>query len=81
VEEALHEGKLKVRGLPRQAGPRGRFPAVETVIHGREPKGGGPFLNGGRSGHQPGQLSTIYFLPTHSLELVSCGVEIAMHKG
>jgi ATP-dependent Lhr-like helicase len=24
----------------------------------------------GRSGHQPGEVSTIYFLPTHSLELV-----------
>jgi ATP-dependent Lhr-like helicase len=47
------------------------FRPVETVIQVGSPKGVGRFLQrAGRSGHQPGEASKIYFLPTHSLELV-----------
>jgi ATP-dependent Lhr-like helicase len=41
------------------------------VIQVGSPKGVARFLQrAGRSGHQPGKVSKIFFLPTHSLELV-----------
>jgi ATP-dependent Lhr-like helicase len=44
---------------------------VETVIQVGSPKGVARFLQrAGRSGHGPGEVSKIYFLPTHSLELI-----------
>jgi ATP-dependent Lhr-like helicase len=44
---------------------------VETVIQVGSPKGVARFLQrAGRSGHSPDAVSKIYFLPTHSLELV-----------
>ena len=47
------------------------FRPVETVIQVGSPKGVARFLQrAGRSGHQPDAISKIYFLPTHSLELV-----------
>ena len=47
------------------------FRPVETVIQVGSPKGIARFMQrAGRSGHQPGATSKIYFLPTHSLELV-----------
>src|SRR6185295_5218057 len=47
------------------------FTPVETVIQVGSPKGVARFLQrAGRSGHQPDAVSTIYFVPTHSLELI-----------
>jgi ATP-dependent Lhr-like helicase len=47
------------------------FRPVDTVIQVGSPKGVSRFLQrAGRSGHGPGEVSKIYFLPTHSLELV-----------
>ncbi|MCC6308102.1 MAG: DNA ligase-associated DEXH box helicase, partial [Chitinophagaceae bacterium] len=47
------------------------FRPVETVIQVGSPKGVARFLQrAGRSGHQPDAVSRIYFLPTHSLELL-----------
>ena len=47
------------------------FRPVETVIQVGSPKGVARFLQrAGRSGHSPDAISKIYFLPTHSLELV-----------
>jgi ATP-dependent Lhr-like helicase len=47
------------------------FRPVETVIQVGGPKGVARFVQrAGRSGHQPGATSRIYFVPTHSLELV-----------
>jgi ATP-dependent helicase Lhr and Lhr-like helicase len=47
------------------------FRPVQNVIQVGSPKGVSRFLQrAGRSGHQPDAVSNIYFLPTHTLELV-----------
>ena len=71
VEESLHSGILKVVVCTASLDLGVDFRPVETVIQVGSPKGVARFLQrAGRSGHQPGELSKIYFLPTHSLELV-----------
>ncbi len=71
VEEALHSGKLKAVVCTASLDLGVDFRPVETVIQVGSPKGVARFLQrAGRSGHQPGETSKIYFLPTHSLELV-----------
>jgi len=71
VEENLHSGKLKVVVCTASLDLGVDFRPVETVIQVGSPKGVARFLQrAGRSGHRPGEVSKIYFLPTHSLELV-----------
>jgi ATP-dependent helicase Lhr and Lhr-like helicase len=71
VEDALHEGILKVVVCTSSLDLGVDFRPVETVIQVGSPKGVARFLQrAGRSGHQPNAVSKIYFLPTHSLELV-----------
>lgn len=71
VEEALHTHKLKAVVCTASLDLGVDFRPVDTVIQVGSPKGVARFLQrAGRSGHQPGETSTIYFLPTHSLELV-----------
>lgn len=71
VEDALHEGKLKAVICTASLDLGVDFRPVETVIQVGSPKGVARFLQrAGRSGHQPGSTSNIYFLPTHSLELM-----------
>jgi len=71
VEEALHEGKLKAVVCTASLDLGVDFRPVSTVIQVGSPKGVARFLQrAGRSGHAPGEESNIYFLPTHSLELV-----------
>jgi ATP-dependent helicase Lhr and Lhr-like helicase len=71
VEEALHTGKLKAVVCTASLDLGVDFRPVETVIQVGSPKGVARFLQrAGRSGHSPGDVSKIYFLPTHSLELV-----------
>jgi ATP-dependent Lhr-like helicase len=71
VEEALHTAKLKAVVCTASLDLGVDFRPVETVIQVGSPKGVARFLQrAGRSGHRPGEVSTIYFLPTHSLELV-----------
>ncbi len=71
VEEALHTGKLKAVVCTSSLDLGVDFRPVETVIQVGSPKGVARFLQrAGRSGHQPGEISKIYFLPTHSLELM-----------
>lgn len=71
VEESLHTGILKAVVCTASLDLGVDFRPVETVIQVGSPKGVARFLQrAGRSGHQPGQVSKIYFLPTHSLELV-----------
>ncbi|MGC4102237.1 ligase-associated DNA damage response DEXH box helicase [Ferruginibacter sp.] len=71
VEENLHSGKLKAVVCTASLDLGVDFRPVETVIQVGSPKGVARFLQrAGRSGHSPGAVSKIYFLPTHSLELV-----------
>ncbi len=71
VEEALHEGKLKAVVCTASLDLGVDFRPVETVIQVGSPKGVARFLQrAGRSGHSPDATSKIYFLPTHSLELL-----------
>ncbi|HEY0678246.1 MAG TPA: ligase-associated DNA damage response DEXH box helicase [Chitinophagaceae bacterium] len=71
VEEALHTGKLKAVVCTASLDLGVDFRPVETVIQVGSPKGVARFLQrAGRSGHQPDAVSKIYFLPTHSLELI-----------
>ncbi|MBN8787138.1 MAG: ligase-associated DNA damage response DEXH box helicase [Terrimonas sp.] len=71
VEEALHAGVLKAVVCTASLDLGVDFRPVETVIQVGSPKGVARFLQrAGRSGHQPDAVSKIYFLPTHSLELV-----------
>jgi ATP-dependent helicase Lhr and Lhr-like helicase len=83
VEEALHEGKLKAVVCTASLDLGVDFRPVETVVQVGSPKGVARFLQrAGRSGHQPGQVSKIYFLPTHSLELVeAAALKSAMKEG
>lgn len=71
VEEALHTQKLKAVVCTASLDLGVDFRPVDTVIQVGSPKGIARFLQrAGRSGHRPGEISRIYFLPTHSLELV-----------
>jgi len=71
VEDALHEGKLKAVVCTASLDLGVDFRPVETVIQVGSPKGVARFLQrAGRSGHSPDAVSKIYFLPTHSLELI-----------
>ena len=71
VEEALHEGRLKAVVCTASLDLGVDFRPVETVIQVGSPKGVARFLQrAGRSGHSPDATSKIYFLPTHSLELI-----------
>jgi len=83
VEDALHEGKLKAVVCTASLDLGVDFRPVETVIQVGSPKGVARFLQrAGRSGHQPGQVSKIYFLPTHSLELMeAAALKSAMTEG
>lgn len=71
VEEALHSGTIKLAVCTSSLDLGVDFRPVETVIQIGSPKGVARFLQrAGRSGHQPGATSTIYFVPAHALELV-----------
>ncbi len=71
VEDQLHEGRLKAVVCTSSLDLGVDFRPVETIIQIGGPKGVARFLQrAGRSGHQPGAVSRIYFVPTHSLELM-----------
>ncbi len=71
VEEALHTEKLKAVVCTASLDLGVDFRPVDAVIQVGSPKGIARFLQrAGRSGHRPGEISRIYFLPTHSLELL-----------
>ena len=79
VENALHKEKLKLVVCTSSLDLGVDFRPVETIIQVGSPKGVARFIQrAGRSGHQPGAVSHIYFVPTHSLELIEAS---ALRKG
>ncbi len=71
VEDALHAEKLKAVVCTSSLDLGVDFRPVEAIIQIGSPKGVARFQQrAGRSGHSPGQVSKIYFVPTHSLELM-----------
>ena len=83
VEDALHSGKLKAVVCTSSLDLGVDFRPVEQVIQIGSPKGVSRFMQrAGRSGHQPGALSTIYLAPTHALELLeSAALKAAIEAG
>jgi ATP-dependent Lhr-like helicase len=83
VEEALHTETLKAVVCTASLDLGVDFRPVDTVIQVGSPKGVSRFLQrAGRSGHKPGEISNIYFLPTHSLELVeAAALKDAIEQG
>jgi ATP-dependent Lhr-like helicase len=71
VEDRLYEGKLKAVICTSSLDLGVDFRPVDTVIQIGGPKGIARFMQRcGRSGHAPGEISKIYFVPTHSLEII-----------
>ncbi|MEO1514145.1 MAG: ligase-associated DNA damage response DEXH box helicase [Bacteroidota bacterium] len=71
VEQALHDGGLKAVVCTSSLDLGVDFRPVQTIVQIGGPKGVSRFVQrAGRSGHQPGALSSIHFVPTHLLELV-----------
>lgn len=71
VEEALYTGMLKAVVCTSSLDLGVDFRPVEAIVQVGSPKGVARFMQrAGRSGHQPGATSRIYFVPTHTLELI-----------
>ncbi|MCH4822209.1 ligase-associated DNA damage response DEXH box helicase [Gramella lutea] len=71
VEQAIRNESLKAVVCTSSLDLGVDFAPVETIIQVGGPKGVARFLQrAGRSGHQPGKVSLIYFLPTHAIELI-----------
>lgn len=71
VEDALYTGALQAVVCTSSLDLGVDFRPVEAVVQIGGPKGVARFVQrAGRSGHQPGALSRIQFLPTHGLELL-----------
>ncbi|WP_312329413.1 ligase-associated DNA damage response DEXH box helicase [Sphingobacterium sp.] len=71
IEENLSSGKLKAVVSTSSLDLGVDFKPVDTVIQVGSSKGVARFMQrAGRSGHSPFETSTIYFVPTHSLELI-----------
>lgn len=83
VEDMLYIGKLKAVVCTSSLDLGVDFRPVETIIQVGSPKGVARFVQrAGRSGHNPGKASKIFFLPTHSLELVeSAALQKAIEEG
>jgi ATP-dependent Lhr-like helicase len=71
VEDNLSTGLLKAVVATSSLDLGVDFKPVDTVIQVGSSKGVARFLQrAGRSGHSPFETSKIYFVPTHSLELI-----------
>ncbi|MDT0649102.1 ligase-associated DNA damage response DEXH box helicase [Autumnicola edwardsiae] len=71
VEQAIRNESLKAVVCTSSLDLGVDFAPVETIVQIGGPKGVARFLQrAGRSGHQPGKESVIYFLPTHAIELI-----------
>ena len=71
VENALHEGILKVVVCTSSLDLGVDFRPVDRVIQIGSPKGVSRFVQrAGRASHQPGLPSVVFFVPTNALELL-----------
>lgn len=71
VEDMLKTGELKAVVCTSSLDLGVDFPAVDSVIQIGGPKGVARFIQrAGRSGHHPGGVSRIHFVPTHALEII-----------
>lgn len=71
VEDAIRHDSLKAVVCTSSLDLGVDFAPVETIVQIGGPKGVARFLQrAGRSGHQPGKESRIWFLPTHAMELI-----------
>ena len=71
VEDALSGGKLKCVVCTSSLDLGVDYSAVDQVIQVGSPKGVARLLQrAGRSGHSPGEVSKLLFVPTHALELI-----------
>ena len=79
VEESLRNKAIKVVVCTSSLDLGVDFSPVENCIQIGSPKGIGRFIQrAGRSGHQPKTGSSIYFLPTHAMELIE---SVALQNG
>ncbi|MFM7814630.1 MAG: ligase-associated DNA damage response DEXH box helicase [Flavobacteriales bacterium] len=83
VESSLHAGKLHCVICTSSLDLGVDFAPVETIVQIGGPKGIARFMQrAGRSGHSPDGKSRIYFLPTHSLELIECAaLQLGLQQG
>lgn len=83
VEDALYDGRLKAVVCTSSLDLGVDFRPVEAIVQIGGPKGVARFVQrAGRSGHQPGAESRIYFLPTFGLELLeAAALRSAMELG
>jgi len=71
IEDAISDGHLKAVVCTSSLDLGVDFKPVDCVIQIGSPKGIARFMQrAGRSGHSPYETSKIYFVPTHSLELI-----------
>src|SRR5690606_361009 len=71
IENAIKNEELKVVVCTSSLDLGVDFAPVETIVQVGGPKGVARFLQrAGRSGHQPGKESVIYFVATHAMELI-----------
>ena len=71
IEDSLSSGYLKAVVSTSSLDLGVDFKPVDTVIQIGSSKGVARFMQrAGRSGHSPYEVSNIYFVPTHSLELL-----------
>src|SRR5690606_4786007 len=71
IENALSSGQLKAVVCTSSLDLGVDFKTVDTVVQIGSSKGIARFLQrAGRSGHSPYETSKIYFVPTHTLELL-----------
>lgn len=71
VEASLHDGRLRAIVCTSSLDLGVDFRPVDCVVQIGSPKGIARFIQrAGRSGHSPGAVSHICFVPTHSLEIM-----------
>jgi ATP-dependent Lhr-like helicase len=71
VEKAIKNESLKAVVCTSSLDLGVDFAPVEAIVQIGGPKGIARFMQrAGRSGHQPGAKSIVYFVPTHAIELI-----------